>query len=277
MKKIFKILLLGGALLFLSGCASSLVTKGGLALENQSKRQTIQHNEVVLNNDCVTADASATASAMAKAGISPGKKMSQAQEKLFMYYYEELKPECTRGKRGAAVTGGRYNVSPTQLAWMEQESTCTRASFLMRSLQGREVFNVVEEGSPLQQLYLIQEDCGNWRNERRADYALKSQERRADKAQNRRFWSRFIAPYPRSYRGYGYRGGSYYGSSYYPSRAIGIGWRKTPTRAYGSNSSKCKNLGSFYSCSSSGRGSSRYNNNYKSNSSLVYNNPSLRY
>jgi len=286
MNKIFKFLVVLTALAVMQGCASSMVKPEDMELERASKYQAVEHNQTVVDNDCVTADAAAMASAMAKADIESGKKMSPAQEKLLMYYYEELKPECMRGKRGASMTGGRYNVSPEQLAWMDQRYYCKRAGLLMRSLQGREISNVLEEGSPMQNLRMILEDCNNSREQDREDYALKRDADLRETIETRNFWGRFIAPYP----GHGYYGGSYYRAP------VSVRMEWVPVRKKPFNKSrKCKLKGFYQECGSgdylhrmggSGHhytpkvnqnGSLRFGGSgVRQNPSLVYNNTSLR-
>jgi len=184
------------AAVMLGGCASSVVKKEDMELERRAKEQTIEMNQIKIDDACVTADAAAVAEALTLAGIAPRKSMSKAQEVRFLHYYEQKKPECMRGKDGASAgSGGRYGVTPKQLAYMSKAEECLRASYLLKTVEGKEAGMVAKEGSVIYHLEAINRDCAQWRADNRADYAVREYYR-----------PRWFAPHPWTYQ---YHGRSY--------------------------------------------------------------------
>lgn len=192
MNKLLKILIAGIVLAVMGGCAASAVQPEDAAAERAANQQKLKHNAIVNDNDCVTADAAARANALLSLGLTPEMARTPEQEFRFGVLYGKSMPECMKGKDGAATDGSRYGVTPAQLAWMQKEQECTRASALLKMLEGKEMAVVAGEGSTIEHFEAIAIDCGNWHNQRRAD-ALVAMENAIRERCSR---PRFFAPHP---------------------------------------------------------------------------------
>lgn len=193
MNKIWGMVVVCVALGVTGGCAKDFVRPVDAEAERKANAQRIAHNAIVNDNDCVTADSAAVASVYARMGITPGTVMTPAQKAQFGFLYGiERKPECIRGKTGAATDGGRYGVTPEELARMEKVQECTRASLLLKALEAKEVSVVVGDGSVREHLEAVSRDCGNWHEQRRADALVAAENALRERCTR----PRFFGPHP---------------------------------------------------------------------------------
>jgi len=148
--KIIRLFCLLGAIAVLGGCASAHVSDKDMKQERDSKDQVIEHNQIVNDNDCSTTDSAAKANAVATvdpSATSPS-ELSKLQYEVYAQVYEQLKPDCVKGKQGASATGGgRYNVSAEELARMPLAQQCEYASTPMLMLMANEARNIDHEAA----------------------------------------------------------------------------------------------------------------------------------
>lgn len=192
MNKLAKICVAGIALATLGGCATAYVTPKDAADERKTNAQKIIHNGIVNDDDCNTANLAVVAGVFSQMGITPETKMMPAQEALFAFLYEERKPECVRGKTGASTTGGRYGVTPEEIARMSKVQECTHASLLLKAIEAKEVGAVVGGGAVVGHLEAIGRDCANWHEQRRADTLVAAENAIRERCSR----PRFLGPHP---------------------------------------------------------------------------------
>jgi len=162
------------ALGVMGGCAASQVKPEDAGLEHTAKHQTVNQNQNKEDRGCAITDATIFANAAGKAGIRDGVPATPRQEKLFAIYYEELKAECVRGKQGASLTGGRYRVTPSELAETPMEEQCLGAGTLKKNLLANEVRNVdhasaIPGSTVAYYKNVLIPDCDGWLKNRRED------------------------------------------------------------------------------------------------------------
>lgn len=189
-----KLVKIGLALVALGGggCATAFVTPEDERAARKANQQKLDHNAIVNDSDCTTADSGAVAHVYGRLGIEPGALMTPEQAAQFASLYWERKPECIRGKTGASATGGRYGVTPEELARMGKVQECTRASMLLKTLEAKEIGIVAADGSVLEHVEAISRDCANWHEQRRADALVAAENALRERCSR----PRFLGPHP---------------------------------------------------------------------------------